>query len=195
MLTILTWLGMSHAQSLVGKVTEPLELRICGDLLALIEKILAEQGPDSAQISKAKGHADESMVPDGRMLDKIGDDLADRAADFGRRRVPPAVIDSKRMVHSACTARDSLIPDSHRFFIAIVGEAANRDGRGGTSIHSTVGSAGVVPERRRVLQDVREFAWVPGTLLGFGMLVQLAGWILLLVQMMFRSGPFRFVHW
>ena len=93
-----------------------MDLCIDGDLLALIEKILAEQGPDSAQISKVKGHADESMVRDGRvrMLDKIGKDLADRAADFGRRRVPPAIIDSKRMVHSACTAWYSLIPDLHR---------------------------------------------------------------------------------
>ena len=156
---------MSHAFSLVGKVTNPFELCIDGDLLALIEKILAEQGPDSAQISKAKGHADESMVRDGRvrMLDKIGKDLADRAADFGRRRVPPAIIDSKRMVHSACIAWDSLILDLHRIFIAIAGEAVNRDGRGGTSIHPSVWSVGRDPERRRVLQAVREFAWVPGS--------------------------------
>ena len=116
-------------------MTNPSELFVDGDLLALIEKILAEQGPDSAQISKVKGHADESMVRDGRvrMLDKIGNDLADRAADFGRRRVPPAIIDSKRMVHSACTAWYSLIPDLHRFFIAIAREAADGDCRGGTS--------------------------------------------------------------
>ena len=121
-------------------MTNPLDVCIDGDLLALIEKILAEQGPDSAQNSKVKGHADESMVRDGRMrmLDKIGNDLADRAADFGRRRVPPAIIDSERMVHSACTAWDSLIPDLHRFFIAIAGEAVKRYGRGGTSPYGVV---------------------------------------------------------
>ena len=145
-------------------MTNPLDVCIDGDLLALIEKILAEQGPDSAQVSKVKGHADESMVWDGRvrMLDKIGNDLADRSADFGRRRVPPAIIDSKRMVHSACTACDSLVPDSHRFFLAIATEAVNRDGRGGTSNHPTVWSAAGVPKRWSVLQAVREFAWVPG---------------------------------
>ena len=128
-------------------MTNLLDVCIDGDLLALIEKILAEQGPDSAQVSKVKGHADESMVRDGRvrMLDKIGNDLADRAADFGRRRVPPTIIDSKRMVHSACTACDSLVPDSHRFFLAIATEAVNRDGRGGTSNHPTVWSAAGVP--------------------------------------------------
>ena len=143
-------------------MTNPLDLCIDGDLLALIEKILAEQGPDSAQVSKVKGHADESMVRDGRvrMLDKIGNDLADRAADFGRRRVPPAIIDCERMVHSACTAWYSLIPDLLSIFIVIAGEAVNRNGRGGTSIHPTVWSAAGVPERRRVLQAVREFAWV-----------------------------------
>ena len=144
-------------------MTDPFELCIDWDLLALIENILADQGPDSAQIGKVNGHADESMGRDGRMrmLDKIGDDLVDGAADFGRR-VPPAIIDSERMVHSACTAWDSLILDLHRFFIAIPGEAVNRDGRGGTSIHPSVWSAGHVPERGRVLQAVREFAWVPG---------------------------------
>ena len=103
------------------------------------------------------------------MLDKIGNDLADRAADFGRRRVPPAIIDSKRMVHSACTAWYSLIPDLHRFFIAIAREAADGDCRGGTS-----------PYGGLLSPSVGEFFKPYGNLLGpqaslgFGMLVRLA---------------------
>ena len=45
-----------------------------------------------------KGHADDGMVLDGRVreLDRLGNDAADEAADFGRRRVGPAVVDVRR---------------------------------------------------------------------------------------------------
>ena len=156
-------------------MTNPSELFVDGDLLALIEKILAEQGPDSAQISKVKGHADESMVRDGRvrMLDKIGNDLADPAADFGRRRVPPAISDSMRMVHSACTAWYSLIPDLHRLFIAIAGKAVNRDGRGGILFTLRCGLLPVSPSVGGFFKPYGNLLG-PQAILGFGVLVQLA---------------------
>ena len=50
------------------------------------------------RISTVKGHADEALVRAGavRGLDKLGNDEADKAADFGRRRVPWWVIDARR---------------------------------------------------------------------------------------------------
>ena len=45
-------------------------------------------GGDTVRITKVKGHADESMVQVGmvRELDPVGNNTADEAADFGRRR-------------------------------------------------------------------------------------------------------------
>ena len=140
------------------KEGRPFELCVDGDLLSIIENMIAKRGPNSTLVRKVKGHADMTMVQDrrARLLDKIGNDMADRAADCGRWRVHPNIIDHKRQV------RYPLIPDLHRFFIAIVREAVNRDGRGGTSFHTTCWSAGGTPKRRKVLQAVRELAWVPG---------------------------------
>ena len=45
---------------------------------------LEDNGRDTARISKVKGHADESMVFDGRVreVDRLGNNAADEAADF-----------------------------------------------------------------------------------------------------------------
>ena len=69
-----------------------------GDLLLLIEKMLHLRGLDTVRIAKVKGHADEGMVLDGRdrEVDRLGNDAADEAADFSRRRVGNAVIDARR---------------------------------------------------------------------------------------------------
>ena len=55
-------------------------------------------GLDTVRITKVKGHADEGMVLDGRVRerDRLGNDAADEAADFGRRRVGNSVIDARR---------------------------------------------------------------------------------------------------
>ena len=47
---------------------------------------------------KVKGHADDAMVFNGqvREVDRLGNNAADEAADFGRRRVGNAVIDARR---------------------------------------------------------------------------------------------------
>ena len=69
-----------------------------GDLLVLIRRMLDLRGRGTVRITKAKGHADEAVVLDGRVrdLDRLGNNAADEAADFGRRRVRPAVIDACR---------------------------------------------------------------------------------------------------
>ena len=71
------------------KSSRPLELLVDGDLIALARKLITIRGPGNTAISKVKGHADEGLVRGGRVreLDKIGNDMANRAADLGRRRV------------------------------------------------------------------------------------------------------------
>ena len=76
----------------------PCELVNDSDLLLLIERMLHRRGLDTVRISKVKGHTDEGMVSDGRVRgeDKLSNDAADEAADFGRRRVANTVIDTRR---------------------------------------------------------------------------------------------------
>ena len=61
------------------------------------------------------------MVLDGRVrgIDKLGNDAADEAADFGRRRVSNLVIDARRNLSGVCGRWYPVLLDFHRFFIAI----------------------------------------------------------------------------
>ena len=67
----------------------PVELLNDGDLILLIDRMLERRGRGTVRITKFKGHAEEDMVVDGRVreLDRIGNDAADEAADFGRQRL------------------------------------------------------------------------------------------------------------
>ena len=55
-----------------------------------LERIFCLRRLDAVRTSKVKGHADEALVRAGcvRDLDRLGNNGADEAADFGRRRVP-----------------------------------------------------------------------------------------------------------
>ena len=77
---------------------KPFELVNDGDLLLLLEHMLNRRGLDTVRISKVKGHADEVMVLHGRVRedDRVGNNAADEAADFGRRRVGLLDIDARR---------------------------------------------------------------------------------------------------
>ena len=112
----------------------PWELVKEGDLLLLIDWMLRLGGLDTVRIAKVKGHADEGLVHDGRVgeLDRLGDDAADEAADFGRRRVGNAVIDARRNLSGVCGRWYPVILDLHRFFIAISRAVVNHDGGDGT---------------------------------------------------------------
>ena len=59
------------------------------------------------------------MVRGGRVreADKIGNDMADEAADFGRRGVGADVVDARRNYSSACWAWSPVFQDLHRFFM------------------------------------------------------------------------------
>ena len=137
-----------------------------GGLHLLIERMLHRRGLDTVRISKVKGHADEDMVLHGRVRveDKFGNDAADEAADFGRRRVSPAVIDARRNLSGVCGRWYPIILDLHRFFIAIARAVVNHDGLGGTAPNPLVWSAGALHERRRLVHAVRDRAFLSGPL-------------------------------
>ena len=124
-----------------------------GDLVLLSERMLHLRGLDTVRISKVKGHADEVLVRAGgvRDLDRLGNNGAEEAADFGRRRVPWWVIDARRHYSGVC-ARWRLVVDLHRFFIAIARAVVNHDGVAGTALDPMVWSVGGAPKRRRVLR-------------------------------------------
>ena len=131
----------------------PFELVNDGDLLLLIDRMLHLRGRETVRTSKVKGHADEGMVLDGRVgeADRLGNDAADEAADFSRRRVGNAVIDARRNLAAVCGRWNPVLLDLHRFFIAISRAVVNHDGREGTVPEPSVWSAGARPKRRRLV--------------------------------------------
>ena len=125
----------------------PFELVKDGDLLLLIERMLRLGGLDTVRISDFRGHADEGMVLDGRVreIDRLGNDGADEAADFGR--------DARRNLSGVCGRWYPVILDLHRFFVAISRTVVNHDGLGGyafmvcwfSSQEASAGSCGSGP--------------------------------------------------
>ena len=107
----------------------PFELTFDGDLLTVIEKMIHQRGIRSVRISKVEGHADDDMVAVGRVRveDRVGSDLADRAADFGRRKVSDLVMDVRRRFLSACSSWYPVVLELHRFFVAIARAAVYED--------------------------------------------------------------------
>ena len=95
-----------------------------------------------------------------RGLDKLGNDGADEAADFGRRRVPWWVIDAGRNLSGVSTRWRPVVLVLHRFFIAISRAVVYHDDGTGTSLDPLVWSAGSASKRRRVA--VRDRAFLPG---------------------------------
>ena len=142
----------------------PLELVTDGDLLILIRRMIDLRGSNTVRVTKVKRHADEGMVADGRVreLDRLGNNAADEAADFGRRMVSPAVIDARRNLSGVCSRWHPVFLDLHRFFIAISRAVVNHDELGGTALDPMVWSAGSLPKRRRIVHVVRNLAMLPG---------------------------------
>ena len=89
-----------------------------GDLLLLVQRMLHFRGLDTVRITKVEGHADEAMVLDCRVRDddKLGNDAADEAANFGRRRVGNAIIDARRSLSGVCGRWYPVVLDLHLFF-------------------------------------------------------------------------------
>ena len=147
-----------------GPGARPFEIVKDGDLLCLVDRMLQLRGLDTVKISKVKGHADDGMVLGGRVrdLDRLGNNAADEAADFGRRRVPFHVIDARRNLVGVCNRWYPVVRHLHRFFVAIARTVVNHDDGGGTAPDPLVWSAGSLPKRPRVLHAVRDFAFLPG---------------------------------
>ena len=143
---------------------KPCELLVDGDLLLLVRTLVSERGWGTCAISDVKGHADDEMVRRGRVrqVDKVGSDRADEAADFGRRGVPVDVTDCRGDLVQACQHWYHIVCDLHRFFIAIAWAAVTDDGLGGSACNPLVWSAGSLPNRRKIVEAVREFAMLPG---------------------------------
>ena len=78
--------------------SRPCELLPDGDLLFLFVRMLHFRGFFQRVFLRFKGHADEALIRAGavRDSDRLGNNGADEAADFGRRRVPWWVIDARR---------------------------------------------------------------------------------------------------
>ena len=135
-----------------------------GILFGLLRGCSVSGGLDAVRISEVKGHADEALVRAGgaRDLDRLGDNGADEAADFGRGRVPWWIVDARRNYSGVCARWRPVVLDLHRFFIAIARAVVNHDGGAGTSVDPTVWSVGGAPERCRVVHAVRDRAFLPG---------------------------------
>ena len=125
-----------------------------GDLLRLAHQLVRWRGSGNSAVTKVEGHADEGLVARGRVreVDRIGNDLADAAADLGRKRVHHSISDARRLVNRACVRWYPVVCELHRFFIAIARVALNDDGLAGTSLHPVVWSAAANPKRRGLSQ-------------------------------------------
>ena len=69
----------------------------------------------SAIIAEAFQQAEQRIDGRVRELDRLGNDAADEAADFGRRSVGHAVIDARRSLSGVCGRLYPVILDLHRF--------------------------------------------------------------------------------
>ena len=178
------------------KPDKPLELLVDGDLLALVQKLTDARGPGTTAVSKVKGHADECLVRGGRVreMDKVGNDMADQAADLGRRRGGADVIDARRNFSNACKYWYPVIRDLHRFFIAIARAVVNEDGRGGVAPDPMVWSAGSRLKRRGLLRLLETtLCCLVHRVYGLG--VGSSGQILISLVMMLDVGLSLLVLW
>ena len=139
----------------------PLELEVDGDLVILIRTMLSVWGEDTVCISDVKGHAD-TRSGQVRALDRYGNNRADEAADFGRRRLWPEVTDARRNLFDVRRRWYPVVQVLHRFFIAISRAVVYRDDSSSLAPHPLVLSAGSLPRKRRVVDVVRNAALLPG---------------------------------
>ena len=132
----------------------------------MVQRLVEIRGPGTTAISKVKGHADEGLLRDGRVreIEKVGNDLADRAADLGRRRVGAVLANNRKSFSDACKRWYPMVLVLHRFFIAISRTVVNDDGRAGLAPDPMVWSAGGKQKRRRPVEAVRDYAMLPGPL-------------------------------
>ena len=142
-------------------------------------------------VEVALGHYLSGLVAEWGLPDGFD---ADEVADFGRRRVGPAVIDDRRNLSGICSRWYPVLLSLHRFFIAIPRPVVNHDGRDGTAPDPMVWSAGAHPKRRRVVHAVRDRAFYLGHLV-FGIRKGFMFLHLLSVLRTLLVGPIPLVFW
>ena len=120
--------------------------------------MLDKRGPGLTKVSKVKSHSDWELLDSGHAPDKIGNDRADDAADFGRRRVTEGVIDARRHQSGVRSLWYPVVCDLHRFFMAIARVASNEDDSG----RLVFGLLGLCPQKKKKHEGVRTFALLPG---------------------------------
>ena len=148
-----------------GKGTSrPAELDKDGDLILLIERMLRLRGLDTVRITKVKGHADEAMAQAGGVheLDRLVNNGADGAADFGRRRVHWGVVNAHRNFAGVCSRWRPVVLSLHLLFLAISMAVVHHDGEAGASMDPMIWSAGGIPKRREEVHAVGNRAFLPG---------------------------------
>ena len=96
------------------------------------------------------------------ILNRLGNNGADEAADFGRGRVPWWIIDARRNYSGVCARWRPLVLVLHRFFLAIARAVVNHDGVAGLALDPMVWSVGGAPKRCRVVYAVRDRTFLPG---------------------------------
>ena len=135
-----------------------------GDLLRIIDDMLRTRSRGTVRICKVKGHATEDMFACGRVRreDLVGNNLADEAADLGRRRQAERVSTARRRCVNACHYWYPLIMDLHRYFIAVARIAVNHDPGHGTAPDPTVWCVGAPAKKAKLSEAVCEFAAAPG---------------------------------
>ena len=121
--------AVRHVTRWLGGVVpaRPFLLAEDGDSLSMVRRLLQWRGVGAYLVSKVKGSAGDDMVLGSRVRkrDRIGndaaDEVADEAADLGRRRVRCAVIDVRRNLGNLCARWHPIVRDLQHFFIAISG--------------------------------------------------------------------------
>ena len=143
----------SHVGRIISgkKLERPYELLLDGDLLILVQELVRVRGPATSAVSKLRGHADEGMVLEGRVRDlhRIGNNLADEAADFGRRWFNVATTDARRALSDGFQFLGICIDSS----VQLAGVLLIRMGAAEPLRIPWFGVLELKPKRRRIIED------------------------------------------
>ena len=110
-----------------------------GDLLRLVQFALVWRGRGLPRFPRLRVVL---MMPWSGI--RLGNDAAEEAAEFGRRRLGCGVLDARRCLREVSGRWYSVVCGLHHFFIAFSRAVVNEDGQGGTAIHPVVWSVGSV---------------------------------------------------
>ena len=146
-------------------LTKSLPLVKDGDFIALARYMIRTRGRQTVRVTKVKGHAEDVDVQQGRvrLVDQQGNAEADAAAELGRRHQSEVIINARRRLLKARSHWYPIMPDLHRFMIAVARVSVNHDGKGGTAPDPPVWDQVSRPEVRKLATGVNvDLASLPG---------------------------------